>query len=222
MRLSHLLVISTALVATLLAGCSQNFKAQFAIRPDLPPYDLAKKPCENLKDLYDSSAALEQAYRTRATWNRDAVWVAGVLALATIAATGGLGAAGAASLSIALVSVSGAFVSGSFALFHNDTLATAYKDAANQVASALKVVNRDYKDPGDSAKCSTEMTTLSADVTKAANDLETARTDVALAAKNGIADQVAAVKTAVVDAMRTAVVPTQTAAPTQTVAPTPH
>jgi hypothetical protein len=214
MRLSHLLVISTALVATLLAGCSQNFKAQFAIRPDLPPYDLGKKPCENLKDLYDSSAALEQAYRTRATWNRDAVWVAGVLALATIAATGGLGAAGAASLSIALVSVSGAFVSGSFALFHNDTLATAYKDAANGVASALKVVHRDYTDLDHSNDCAAEMIALSADVTKYANELETARTDVTALAKQQIDNAIAT-------ALAKTAVPTPPPTALPTTVPTP-
>lgn len=193
MRLPRSLEIGTALVTALLVGCSTgSFGAtMFGIRPDLPPYGLTNEPCKDLKVVYDHSADLEQAYRTRASFNRNAIWFAGVLALATIAATGGLAAAGAASLSIALISVSGAFAAGSFGLAHNDALATAYTKAANKVALALKDVHRDYTDPTHSSDCSTEMTTLSGKVTAAANDLEQDRTDSALAAKQEIDNAVA-------------------------------
>ena len=86
----------------------------------------------------------------------------------------------------------------------------------NQVAAARRVVSRDFKDPADSTKCATEMAKLSEDITKAANDLETARTQVAITGKGDLANQVATVI-----AVMTAVSPTRTPTQAPAVPPTP-
>ncbi|HKX05197.1 MAG TPA: hypothetical protein VJX71_22075 [Methylomirabilota bacterium] len=83
------------------------------------------------------SADMEESYLARSSQNRWWIYVAGTLGLATVAASGGLAAAGAVGLgTIALLNVSGGFATGFFAVLNNSDLATAYTLAASDIATA--------------------------------------------------------------------------------------
>lgn len=167
MRLPHLLKIGAVLAATLLVGCSV-----LGYRQDLPiPTGTCKS---DLAALETQSTELKAAYAWRAAYNRNAIYVGGILLLGTVAATGGLGAAAAAGLSIALLAVSGTFVSGSIALFHNADLANAYTTAEQSVNTALGAVI-----PSD---CENSYPKLLKAVTDAINQLERDRTTIAQSA----------------------------------------
>ena len=184
MRLPRLLEIGTALAATLLVGCS-TMRPMVGYRVDLP---VPTGNCvSDLNDLQESSRELASAYSWRAAYNRDAIYAGGVLLLATAAATAGLGAAGAAGLSIALLGVSGGFVSGSMLLFHNADLANAYTIAEKAVNDALAdpdSVPADPNTPGAATiDCARHRKLLKA-VTDAKNALESARTTIAQGVSN--------------------------------------
>jgi len=165
-----------------LTACSDIRRAQLGVRPDALTFDPSTAACEQLKRLVGYSQSLQEAYHTRATQNRFWIYAAGTMALGTIAATGGLGAAGAAALSIALVSVSGGFTAGVFALIDNATLADVYTASADDIATAISEAQ--IAAPDSSARdsdCSSAYKTLIAKVTAAQTDLEQARTNSAVA-----------------------------------------
>jgi hypothetical protein len=139
-------------------------------RVDLP---VSTNDCDHdLIALEESSRELASAYSWRAAYNRNAIYAGGLLLLGTVAATAGLGAAGAAGLSIALLGVSGGFVSGAMLLFHNADLARAYTIAAEKVNNALA-------DQDPEADCRAREKKLRQAVNTARNELENKRTDIA-------------------------------------------
>jgi len=160
-----------------LPGCSPMSRARLGIRPDLPASAVSSDCASQFDDLVDYSQTLREAYRTRASGNRFWIYVAGTMALGTLAATGGLAAAGAATLSIALLSVSGGFTSGVFAVVNNSTLASVYTISENKVADSIVAAKKAYP-----ASCENAKNDLLRDVTAAENQLDRARTDAALAA----------------------------------------
>jgi hypothetical protein len=125
--------LALAVLLALLSGCSRT---QIGIRPNEPARTLYS-PCADLKNQVDYAKDLSEAYRSRASLNRFAIYAAGILGLGTAAATGGLGAAGAAALTLTLLSVSGGFATGSVAVIQNDQLADCYTSAANDLDTGV-------------------------------------------------------------------------------------
>jgi hypothetical protein len=201
-------------MALLLAGCSAATNAHFGIRPDPPPFVSGETPCAQYEDLVNYSLALQEAYHSRATQNRAWIYVAGALAIGTAAAVGGLGAAGAATLTLTLLSISGGAASSFFAVIDNATLADIYTISANQVASGVDRSRQQLfvDEATTEASCQTALNTLLHDVTEAENLLERARTDSAVAA--GIRAQ------AQIEELRK-IIATPTTAPPVATPPTP-
>src|SRR5882724_2458591 len=157
-------LIVAVLGSLLLCGCGHMpSRYSFGVRPDVtpsePPPDtvvekcLRRHPtsagagviaktattpdqiaCVEFEGVQQWSADMEESYLARSTQNRWWIYVAGALGLATVAASGGLAAAGAVGLgTIALLNVSGGFATGFFAVLNNSDLATIYTLAAADI-----------------------------------------------------------------------------------------
>lgn len=218
MRLPRWLEIGIALAAALLAGCS-TLRPMMGYRVDLP---VSTDNCvHDLNELEKSGRELASAYSWRAAYNRNAIYAGGLLLLGTVAATAGLGAAGAAGLSIALLGVSGGFVSGAMLLFHNAELADAYTTAAASVNDALVEAQKPWtptptptsgqapKDLTEEEKCRARYVTVLRAITQAQNKLEDERTSIAASAAAINATNISALQTQVA-ALMTPTVPTET------------
>jgi hypothetical protein len=219
MRLPSRMEIGATLTAILLAGCT-TLRPMTGYRVEFDP------PTTNCSDdltkLEKDSRELASAISWRAAYNRNAIYAGGLLLLGTTAATAGLGAAGAAGLSIALVGVSGGFVSGSLLLFHNADLANAYTTAEAKVNNAIAQVNDPLRPPSDSKTpapapgsdedCRARYTRLLQAVTTAKNELERDRTNIATGAST---TDIPAIKTQIA-ALAAALTPTKPVPPTAT------
>jgi hypothetical protein len=163
-----------ALVALLSACSSMNPQsAMLGIRPATPELTLTD-PCKDLKTTLQYAKDLQESYHARASMNRFSIYVAGILGLGTAAATGGLGAAGAAALTLALLSISGGFASGTFAVIENGELAKSYAISANEIEKGITSATADAI--SDPSHCGKPLTKLNCYLTKAKTELETART----------------------------------------------
>lgn len=174
-----LILVTTMLLST---GC-----ANFGYRPDAPEFKVAAAPCDRFATLAKYGQELQTAYHSRATLNRGMIYFAGAVLLGTAAATGGLGAAGGASLAIAVVSVSGGFTSGLLATFDNSTLANVYTASANQMAEGLanaeqKLEHKNGAKGFTDDSCTAAWNALNTELTEATTTLETARTNSAAGA----------------------------------------
>ncbi len=177
------------LILVVMSGCSMT---RVGIRPDEPATQFrtvsADKPasCQDYEDYSKYAQELQEAYHSRATMNRGSLYVAGILALAVTAASGGLAAATAvAAGTLALLAVSGGFAAGSFAVIDNKDLAELYTISANSVDTALKESHallppeKWYENPGT---CGRALRVLRDQVSDARTTLEVARTNVAVGA----------------------------------------
>jgi hypothetical protein len=198
--------VAVAVLTTALSGCALPSRYSFGVRPDVPvgapapeidagcktmhPGTAAEeyRGCLDFNSVVKWSADLEEAYRSRATLNRWAIYVAGTLGLATVAASGGLAAASAAGVgTLALLSISGGFSTGFFAFLNNGELANMYTIAAGEIATARsdarRLVDETLAAKGNVAHAYFSQTAvLRVAVTNARNKLETARTSDAMAA----------------------------------------
>lgn len=189
MKGQGLRLVSLILVVSLSFGCSPLMSSHFGIRPDEP--GPGANACEEYKALAIYGQELQEAYHSRATQNRWSIYVAGTIGLGVIAATGGLAAASAVGLgTLALLSVSGGFASGFFAVLDNATLADIYTISANRIATSLTEADGrlqlDQSKGGDRYSdqnaCVLALQHLRTGLTDAKNNLERARTDSAVAA----------------------------------------
>lgn len=214
------------------SGCAHMpSRHSFGIRPDVspsepPPAAVVEKcgrrhdvtppgtspayvACLEYEGVQQWSADLEESYFARATQNRWWIYVAGTLGLATVAASGGLAAAGAVGLgTIALLNVSGGFATGFFAVLNNSDLAAMYTLAANDIASARTEAARQVDavlgiQTGVIATYYAQASTLRTAVTSARRKLEDARTTSAVTAlaraqkeKDDLRDEINKLKTA--------------------------
>jgi hypothetical protein len=185
--------VSVVLVAALATGCTgaMPLAQHLGFRPDEPaPKKVIEvmttsTACVEYAEYVEYSQQLQESYHSRASQNRAWIYVAGVLGLGAIAASGGLAAAGAAALgTIALINISGGFSAGAFATIDNSTLAEIYTISANAIDVARteamqKVPPAPYS---DQAKCKEALDLLRSKVSSARADLEEARTNSAKAA----------------------------------------
>jgi hypothetical protein len=181
-------LLALFVLGTILTGCGTfsnsgiSFGSRIGLRPDDPqfivpsPTDLPDS-CTRLTAYIAYAVDLKEAYRTRATQNRTWLYVAGIVGLGVAAASGGLGIAGAAAGTIALLSVSGGFTAGAFATINNSELADVYTVASNDINSATAFVQARIRSGCHWEKdCSGLLAYLLEAVTTARNTLETART----------------------------------------------
>ena len=204
------IVRSLALSSVLwvISGC-----VQLGIRPSMP--ELTTDPCAELRSQVQYAQDLHDAYHSRASLNRFSIYAAGILALGTAAATGGLGAAGVAAITLTYLSISGGFASGAFAIVDNEALADVYTVYAGRIADGLKVA-RPLATDTDARVCQPALTALVAAVTSAENDLERARTDKAWLAATHAQEQLNRLRTALATTTTT---PTTTTTTTKTTTP---
>ncbi|HXJ84649.1 MAG TPA: hypothetical protein VMS64_38900 [Candidatus Methylomirabilis sp.] len=195
--------LALLMVSVTVESCSSMDRnlAYMGWRPAAVSFRATDDPCTRYDAFAKYSQDLQEAYHSRASQNRWWIYVAGTTALGTAAATGGLAAAGAAALTITLMSISGGFASGFFAFLDNAALADIYTISANQVAEGLQASRAALQyqseptgspapDQGTPARqfqvtpdsCATALRILDAKVTTAQTDLERARTDSAVAA----------------------------------------
>ncbi len=176
-------IVQAAVAVVILAflgGCTANsFKGNnLGLRPDPPLFERGEDACKRYEEVHNKTLHLREAYHSRASQNRWWVYVAGALALGTAAATGGLGAVGAAGTSIALLSISGGATSGFFAVLDNQDLAAIYTDSANKMTTGLQVAEAEITYQGDEpepASCVKALRKLEESVATAETELETAR-----------------------------------------------
>lgn len=183
-RTPAIMLTRTFILVALLTGCTA---ANIGIRPNPAPFKTTDSACTQFAARIEYSRDLQEAYHSRASQNRFWLYAAAAMGIGTIAATGGLGAAGAASLSIALLSVSGGFTTGLFAILDNSDIAQNYTIAANGVADDIVEAWKIAYPPAGSGEptdkmCADALTALNASLTKTSNALELARTDTAAGA----------------------------------------
>ena len=130
----------------LLSGCRTIMPRYLGIRPDaidIVPSETMKGKCEarhpgkgsesliaacrEYEGYVEWANQLVESYKTRATMNEWAIYVAGTIALGALGAIGGLGiAAAAATETIALIGVSSGFAAGFFGMLNNSDQAGLY------------------------------------------------------------------------------------------------
>jgi hypothetical protein len=171
--------VSLVCIGLILSGCAGTIQ-HLGIRPNEPPPVVKESACGEYVKYVEYAQQLQEAYHSRASHNRGWIYVAGVLGLGVVAASGGLAAAGAAGVgTLALLSIGGGFSAGAFATLDNSELADLYTISANRVDAALAEARKDgraaapYSDP---SACNTAFGKLVEGVSKARIDLETART----------------------------------------------
>ena len=144
--------------------------------------------CQEFTDYANYTQKLQEAYHSRASQNRFWIYTSGTTALGTMAATAGLAAAGASSLTLALLPIAGGFASGVFAVMNNPTLADIYTIAANRLGTTLQEADAMLQPDASGSRyknqsaCTSALKHLRLGVTQAKSNLERARTDSAVAA----------------------------------------
>lgn len=194
MRLHRL--VGIALLGLVFCGC-----ASVGWRPNEPA--LGKKldgtstteACDEYLAYDKYAQELQESYHSRASQNRFWIYGAGILGLGVVAASGGLAAAGAATVgTLALLSISGGFSASVFATIDNPTLADIYTIAANKVDTALRDARAKIPANRTGPTCKEALDDLRAKVSDARTRLEEARTDSAKAALQRAAAQQEALK----------------------------
>jgi hypothetical protein len=142
-----------------------------------PPEERATRiACEQYLDHVVWARQLAESYRTRATMNEWAIYLAGTIALAGLSVVSGLGLAAAASTeTLGLVGVSTGFTSGFFGFMNNSRRAGFYTAAANDISSALAAATQIVGADPTKEKYDTATKQLAVAVANAARSLETER-----------------------------------------------
>ena len=191
-------LFACALIVTLSAGCSTL--RSMGVRPNAPGgafSDDVLNKCERLHPTKDASyrecleyqavvewgEGLYEAYKSRATLNEWFIYFAGTIALASLAATAGVAAAGhGGSEALKYIPIAGGFTSGFFALMDNKAKAAAYIDAANETLSALGEADKMIGASSDTRAYGPARAYLYDKIVKATNKLEESRYTLAAAA----------------------------------------
>ena len=93
----------------MLSGCA-TLPRNMGIRPDEPVMDTSADACDAFNSYATYAQGLQESYHSRASQNRGWIYVAGILGLGVMAASGGLAAAASVGAgTLGLLSISGAF-----------------------------------------------------------------------------------------------------------------
>lgn len=140
--------------------------------------------CREYEGYVEWANQLLESYKTRATMNEWAIYVAGTIALGALSAIGGLGiAAAAATETIGLIGVSSGFAAGFFGLLNNSERAALYAEAANEIQRALdEATTKTATPPTAVSEYGGAVAVLSSRIRKASISVETGRYRLASAA----------------------------------------
>jgi hypothetical protein len=173
------------ILAGVLSGCatSMGWSPHFGVRPDEPAIKADADACAEYTGYSTYAQQLQEAYHSRATQNRGWIYVAGILGLGVMAASGGLAVATAVGAgTLGLLSISGGFAAGSFYTINNTELALSYTAAANSVDQTLKESRRQLTFEADGKRytltsCAAALPVLRVGVSNARTNLEVSRTN---------------------------------------------
>jgi hypothetical protein len=173
-----------------MTGCATTSFPVMGIRPDYPNLspspevvewckslaDGAKPSCLMYRNYHEYANTLSASYRSRATLNEWALYFAGLVGLSGLTATAGLAAASAGIQALRIVPLVTGFVSGITAVAENKDKALAYTNAANSIDEAIDAAERMVASRQDYTAAFEQ---LSQTVTKAKNELESSRVELA-------------------------------------------
>ena len=173
-----------------MTGCATTSFPVMGIRPDYPNLspspevvewckslaDGAKPSCLMYRNYHEYANTLSASYRSRATLNEWALYFAGLVGLSGLTATAGLAAANAGIQALRIVPLITGFVSGTTAIAENKDKALNYTNAANSIDEAIDAAERMVASRQDYTAAFEQ---LSQTVTKAKNELESSRVELA-------------------------------------------
>jgi len=188
---SRYLVVLVGLFSISICGCAATSFPVLGIRPDHPqlaPSNDARTwcgladgaqvdPCTNYRNYLEYAMNLSAAYRSRATLNEWGLYAAGLIGLSGLSATAGLAATNAGIQALRIVPLVTGFTSGVTAVIENKAKALNYTKAANTIDDAINEANIEVAK--STPNYATAFVTLTTKVTKARNDLELGRADLA-------------------------------------------
>lgn len=174
----------------MMTGCATTSFPVMGIRPDHPNFvpsqdvldwcgsskDTPKMACEMYRNYHEYAVTLSASYRSRATLNEWGLYFAGLIGLSGLTATAGLAATNAGIQALRIVPLVSGFVSGTTAVLENRDKALNYTKAANAIDEAVDEANRMVVSGQMYAEA---FDILSQKVTKAKNDLESTRVELA-------------------------------------------
>jgi hypothetical protein len=192
------IVMGCIVISVTTSGCGTMGIRYLGIRPDppdtLPSEDVKTRcssesqgaatgstaGCARFYQTVEWADQLVESYRSRATMNEWSIYAAGTIALAALAALGGVAAAGTAtSETVGFISVGSGFTSGFFGFLDNKSRAGFYTDAANEIATARAAAVKTAITQRTEAVYWEQAGNLYATVTEKANWLETQRKEAA-------------------------------------------
>jgi hypothetical protein len=187
---SNYLLVIVCLMSTSLCSCAATSFPVLGIRPDHPQFAPSNDArawcgtegakvdaCTNYRNYLEYATNLSGAYRSRATLNEWGLYAAGLIGLSGLTATAGLAAANAGIQALRIVPLVTGFASGATAVTENKEKSLNYTKAANIIDEAISEANIEVAK--ESSNYATAFANLSAKVTKAKNDLELSRADLA-------------------------------------------
>ena len=188
---SNYLLVIVCLMSTSLCSCAATSFPVLGIRPDHPQFAPSNDArawcgltegakvdeCTNYRNYLEFATNLSGAYRSRATLNEWGLYAAGLIGLSGLTATAGLAAANAGIQALRIVPLVTGFASGVTAVTENKEKSLNYTKAANIIDEAISEANIEVAK--ESPNYGTAFANLSAKVTKAKNDLELSRADLA-------------------------------------------
>ena len=186
----RLAVVVSLFFLTSMTGCATTSFPMMGIRPDYPNLspspevvewckslaDGAKPSCLMYRNYHEYANTLSASYRSRATLNEWALYFAGLVGLSGLTATAGLAAANAGIQALRIVPLITGFVSGTTAIAENKDKALNYTNAANSIDEAIDAAERMVASRQDYTAAFEQ---LSQTVTKAKNELESSRVELA-------------------------------------------
>ena len=153
--------------------CKNAVRAELPKAPTAPDKTLS---CTMYRNYHEYANQLSTSYRSRATLNEWGLYFAGLVGLSGLTATAGLAATNAGIQALRIVPLVTGFVSGTTAVVENKDKALNYTNAANSIDEAIDAAERVVASRQDYTAAFEQ---LSQTVTKAKNELESSRVELA-------------------------------------------
>ncbi|GEM_PF-2861466 len=184
------LFASISILSLFLCSCATTSFPVLGIRPDheafVPsdetttwcnsaPSSQLKSQCTVYRTYHEYAANLSGSYRSRATLNEWALYFAGLVGLSGLTTSAGLAATNAGIQALRIVPLVTGFTSGVTAVAENKDKTFAYTKAANSIDDAISVANQ-HAIIGHYVAA---YEVLTREVTKAKNELESTKSDLA-------------------------------------------
>ena len=195
-HMSDYLLVVVCVLSIFLCSCAATSFPVLGIRPDYPQFAPSSEArtwcglkeqakvdnCTNYRNYLEYATNLSAAYRSRATLNEWGLYAAGLIGLSGLSATAGLAATNAGIQALRIVPLVMGFASGVTAVGENKEKALNYTNAANTIDAAINEANIEVTKPAPNYGAA--LVNLSTQVTKARNELELSRADLAVRDKH--------------------------------------